>query len=424
MHISIPIETIGSLLGASMVLIFALYSLIYLKSYQFDLKVFSFLFVQLSLFLYLLGYSLFTSARFIENIEFWTKVCYIGITATISASYCFCESFFNRQNRVKKILAHTVTTILILAILLPGEHFFTNQLNPEKSYNTLLKGPFYSLLVITSLFSHLLIIMNFSLDLLKKKELRKLASPLIVGFIILFINGLHDGILASLLSIGKPHLWIGATAMAGGIAIFTAQSAHRRHAEADQLRSEKEKIYFDLIRDKLTGLFSRDYFIENLKQTSLLINRNDQNCSIVFLDLDNFKLINDHFGHGVGDRVLEITGEIVTKNIRKSDIAARLGGDEFLIQLIDCEDSCARKICTSIQKDFKTKINNLLGSWDKLHQISISMGCTTFAQLNDDPEAIIHRADLAMYDAKKRGKNRICTFVREMEDHPAKILQC
>lgn len=154
--------------------------------------------------------------------------------------------------------------------------------------------------------------------------------------------------------------------------------------------------------DPLTDLPNRRFFNKSLDHALLLKKRNKTNLSMLFLDLDNFKAINDTRGHDVGDKVLKHIAKILKTTIRETDFISRWGGEEFVVLLLDSDIEgaifSAEKIRQTIEKDM-----SLFGLVD--HQVTASFGVTE-VQGDDDIDAIFKRADRALYKAKAAGKNQ------------------
>ncbi len=154
--------------------------------------------------------------------------------------------------------------------------------------------------------------------------------------------------------------------------------------------------------DPLTGLANRRFFNRSLEHTLLLKKRNKTNLSVLFLDLDNFKTINDTKGHDVGDKVLKRIAKILNITIRETDFISRWGGEEFIVLLLDSDVdgaiSSAESLCKAIEQD--KSLVKLVG-----HKVTASLGITE-VQDNDDIDAIFKRVDMALYKAKATGKNQ------------------
>ncbi len=164
--------------------------------------------------------------------------------------------------------------------------------------------------------------------------------------------------------------------------------------------------------DPLTLLVNRTLFRDRVEHALAVSKRSDRGVAMLFIDLDNFKNINDSFGHSEGDRVLSATAQRLSKCTRSGDTVARLGGDEFAVLLENLADQepvieVVERIVAALQEPFP-----FLGSELR---ISASVG-VAFATLDDGVEELLRNADVAMYSAKAQGKARYAIFVAEMPD--------
>jgi diguanylate cyclase (GGDEF)-like protein len=164
--------------------------------------------------------------------------------------------------------------------------------------------------------------------------------------------------------------------------------------------------------DFMTDLPNRSLLNDRITQAISFARRYRKQLAVMFVDLDLFKRINDSLGHAVGDRLLqEVAGRIVAC-VRRSDTVARHGGDEFVVllsQVGHAEDAVfiARKILSSLSTGYLI---------DKKHlQINASIGVSTYPDDGHDAETLINRADTAMYEAKKLGRNNCQFFRAEMQ---------
>ena len=166
-------------------------------------------------------------------------------------------------------------------------------------------------------------------------------------------------------------------------------------------RTQKEKLKKHVYVDILTGVYNR-YFFENVIPRELKrVERYRQPLSAVFMDIDNFKYINDFYGHNTGDTVLKTIGEILKKNIRKTDIPIRYGGDEFLIFL----PFTAEKDAFIIAEKLKKLIKN--SCMEKLKiEVTISAGILEIKE-GENLQSILEKLDILLYKAKNSGKNQI-----------------
>ena len=158
--------------------------------------------------------------------------------------------------------------------------------------------------------------------------------------------------------------------------------------------------------DSLTNLPNRRSFNSSFKKMMLLHDRQKNNLSVLFFEIDDFKKINDTVGHHVGDEVLQRIAEVIRECIRKTDLTARWGGEEFIVALIDSsfEDTelIAQKLRKSIEDD--AKLQELVG-----YKVTASFGLTSVGE-HDKTDKVFQRVDDAMYRAKSDGKNRIIIF--------------
>lgn len=162
--------------------------------------------------------------------------------------------------------------------------------------------------------------------------------------------------------------------------------------------------------DKLTGLYNRCYFDEAYSQQIALAKRYQEDFTVLFLDIDNFKSVNDIHGHQTGDTVLKTIADIILKEKRDSDIAARYGGEEFILLLTHSDNICSYIFAERLRQ----KIAKLeFSSTDKKFKITISGGIASFPFNSSSPEELIEMADNAMYLAKGAGKNRIAHYKDE-----------
>ncbi len=172
----------------------------------------------------------------------------------------------------------------------------------------------------------------------------------------------------------------------------------RKETEEKMERLNRE-LYISASTDRITGLLNRQRFDDILVQEMERASRYENPLSVLMFDLDNFKLINDTFGHQKGDSILQDIAGIIRENIRSTDFAARWGGDEFVVlALADLNN--AFQLGEKLRKEISQV--NLPGLGD----ITISMGITEFIQ-TDTLHSLVKRADDALYRAKQNGKNRV-----------------
>lgn len=155
--------------------------------------------------------------------------------------------------------------------------------------------------------------------------------------------------------------------------------------------------------DPLTGAGNRYALTHYLQREMELAKRHQQHLAILMLDIDHFKIVNDYYGHGVGDKVLRDTVTCIEQSIRQSDMCFRYGGEEFLIMLSNTEPAGALLLAERIRQN----ISDLRFITDKGPiQITVSIGCTALT-MRDSLEELIERADQVLYQAKRQGRNQV-----------------
>jgi diguanylate cyclase (GGDEF)-like protein len=180
----------------------------------------------------------------------------------------------------------------------------------------------------------------------------------------------------------------------------------RIHAAVKRWKSFIEKIS----TDKLTGLLSRQYIENQIKKELERIERSGKNISVVFIDLDDFKNINDVYGHQTGDLVLAQFARLINQELRKIDFAGRYGGEEFLLLLVDADKNLASQISLRLLALFR----NLPVGAQQIH-CSFSAGIASAPEDGMDCETLIKKADEMMYQSKKGGKSRITASFRKIQ---------
>ena len=169
------------------------------------------------------------------------------------------------------------------------------------------------------------------------------------------------------------------------------------------IKNYSSKLEYLSNNDTLTNISNRRDFEEKLQNLLLLQKRNQSDMSIIFIDIDNFKSINDQFGHHKGDMVLKRAAKILKENIRQTDLIARWGGEEFIIALIDSTLENSQTVTQKLRKALENdlELQNIAG-----YSITGSFGLT-MVQESDTQEQLIMRSDKAMYQSKNNGKNKV-----------------
>jgi len=155
--------------------------------------------------------------------------------------------------------------------------------------------------------------------------------------------------------------------------------------------------------DQLTGIYNRYKLQDLFSIKSKFANRYNTPLSCIMFDIDNFKMVNDTFGHDIGDEVLKNLAKIVSNTIRETDIFARWGGEEFVILLPNTNINETIKIAEKIRIAVEEY------NFHKVGQVTISLGVSEY-QKGDSLEKCVKKSDIALYTAKEKGKNRVEVF--------------
>ncbi len=157
--------------------------------------------------------------------------------------------------------------------------------------------------------------------------------------------------------------------------------------------------------DQLTGLYNRQHFNSFSKQSFEKSVAHRQPFSVLFIDIDHFKKVNDNYGHKKGDDVLRMVAQLIKISCRKSDYVARYGGEEIIVILPDTDADGAIKVGGDINSIIKTQSAELT----KI-PVTVSIGVASYPEHGDDLKIIIEKADKALYHAKESGRNRVIKY--------------
>jgi diguanylate cyclase (GGDEF)-like protein len=167
-------------------------------------------------------------------------------------------------------------------------------------------------------------------------------------------------------------------------------------------------------RDFLTGLPNRALLADRLEQSIALAQRHRKRVALMYLDIDNFKDINDSLGHPVGDQVLQSTAHRLQSCVRNSDTVSRQGGDEFVVLLAEVE--AAEDAAVAAEKLIKAMAKPHVINGHKLN-VTLSIGISLYPDDGTDVESVLTNADTAMYHAKRSGRNNYQRFAPDMNAH-------
>ena len=182
-------------------------------------------------------------------------------------------------------------------------------------------------------------------------------------------------------------------------------------ADIDDRKRMQEDMRRKAMHDQLTGLPNRAMFMESLDRAVRKARRRSGRLSVLFVDLDHFKEVNDSMGHAAGDKLLQAVAERLASAVRQSDLVARLAGDEFVL-LID-DHKGPEEVMIVAQKVVGFLQRPVLLEWREV-AISGSIGIASYPEDGDDVETLVKNADAAMYQAKERGRNNFQFYSPEM----------
>ncbi len=183
----------------------------------------------------------------------------------------------------------------------------------------------------------------------------------------------------------------------------------------DQLEEKNRELEQLSIRDGLTGLFNHRHMHELLADEYERSRRTTEPVSVVMFDLDRFKEVNDTYGHQAGDRVLEELAEILRESAREIDKLGRYGGEEFMVILPDTDREAGITFAERV-RDMVEKQRFDIQAREPL-RMTVSAGVSSYPDDKaDSPRRLVHYADLALYSAKKTGRNRVVSYTPDLAD--------
>ena len=181
----------------------------------------------------------------------------------------------------------------------------------------------------------------------------------------------------------------------------------KKKAYLDKLCARYERALYSAITDKLTGLYSRGYFDHFLDLEIKRSSRQNTLLVLLLIDIDNFKQINDTFGHLSGDRILRQLGELLKTNIREIDMVARYGGEEFAVVMSNTDLTEAKQVAERIRQSIQAYSFKPLKIF-----VTVSIGIAMYPSDANSLDELIEKSDSSLYQAKRDGKNRVIVYSR------------
>jgi len=183
----------------------------------------------------------------------------------------------------------------------------------------------------------------------------------------------------------------------------------RRKKYQEALKSNYQESVSMAVTDGLTKLYNRHYLDTHLKNLVRQAAEQNRALSVVIMDMDHFKKVNDTYGHASGDEVLKSLAAVIIQTIRSADLAARYGGEEFVVLMPETDAARAYEAAERLRKGVENA-SFVIPHPDSPIKKTISIGYATM-QPNDTPESLLKRADLALYEAKNTGRNKVLPLV-------------
>jgi diguanylate cyclase (GGDEF)-like protein len=202
--------------------------------------------------------------------------------------------------------------------------------------------------------------------------------------------------------------------------VLAIRHAVARHMHLAALREAKQREHYRATHDQLTGLYNRSALEDFMQRVLARAKRNASKIGVLFLDLDQFKPINDRWGHEIGDRLLAMVAQRMSAITREGNMVARVGGDEFVMILQDFDEDHIPGRVAEILVDILSAPFAIEGTQ---HVIGTSIGIALFPQDGDSASGLIGRADTAMYHAKAKGRNRYHYYTEGMDAVAAERLE-
>lgn len=180
----------------------------------------------------------------------------------------------------------------------------------------------------------------------------------------------------------------------------------KRKAFADRLWDNFHVSMQLATTDAVTGLYNRHYMTNHLETQIKAAESKDKELSVLMLDIDHFKMVNDTYGHAAGDQILAEFSKRISHNIRGVDLAARYGGEEFVVIMPDTETDLAHTIADRLRQNVDEELFVVTGQDEPIH-ITVSIGVSSTAKSGYSSEKIFESADKALYEAKASGRNKV-----------------
>ena len=356
---------------------------------------------------YLTGLAVYISGGEDAWVLFWFKICITGLILTPIALKAFLESLLEVQKPVHHLLIGFAGLILLLLLWVQPSLIRTGEINLHPlGFFSVEKGPLFPLVALYVLGFSFASIGWFIKSILSVPGGWKQYNFILTGLGLWVVSVLADALISFRAIEIYSIAWLGPVAMVITIGLHMGVAVERNFRNVKEKVRENRILKHKLKYDPLTGLYTRDFFSSILEIEADAWARKPQENSILFIDADNFKGINDRYGHAGGDRILIMIGDVIREHVRRSDIPSRYGGDEFIILLRNCTRDYARILGEKIIGEYRVRLKEMFSDIPEgFSGLSIGIAATSFwANGNRD---LIALADEAMYCSKRDGKNRV-----------------
>jgi diguanylate cyclase (GGDEF)-like protein len=187
--------------------------------------------------------------------------------------------------------------------------------------------------------------------------------------------------------------------------------------ELDSLKKEVKQLAELVSTDTLTGLYNYRYFSNSIVQEIERSQRTGLATTLMMLDADHFKKVNDTWGHEVGNQALKLIADCITNNIRKLDIACRYGGEEFIVIFPSTDIGVSIQVAERVREAVENAVFSTGENSTETTNITISIGLSTYLGNQEDSwQKLVERADKELYRAKQQGRNQVCSTASDVEE--------
>lgn len=355
---------------------------------------------------------LLNSSNNLDTLNISNRVTIISAMFTIVTSLHFYVSFYNYTAPVLLKWCYAICGIFSILTIVPNQYFLSKSFYLTSEYYVGLKfGPLFEawglwVLLLAAYCIFVLVKVYIRQRNKQSSGATKTVQLLLFSNIVWMIMGVSDTLTGIQVIDLPPLTWIGAFLVILSIAWVLI-------LHIDELYEDRRHLNDRLMYDHLTQAFSRSYLDIRLNHAISSMSSQDlHRVSVCIFDIDNFKSINDHYGHDSGDNLLTHITKITKENIRPSDCVSRLGGDEFVILL--CEKTDDDKSHWIIERIRKIISETTFGINGVQFTASCSFGLVSaeskHAAQHDLANQMMKKADDALYDAKRKGKNTLSIF--------------